>query len=139
MKVHEFEFDRYNHRQVREYIRFMEFIFIRQMNYLGDPLKAAILRAIYLEEIEYDRGCNASSLSKSLGIPRETVRRKAQKLLERSWLFSEGSVYRLNVQMITDDRFFEKIGFPDVKTATEISKFLDRMLDTADRIRSLGN
>ena len=139
MKVHEFEFDKYTHRQVREYIRFMEFIFIRQMNYLGDPLKAAILRAIYLEEVEYDRGCNASSLSKSLGIPRETVRRKAQKLLERSWLVSEGSVYRLNVQMIADERFFEKIGFPDVRAATEIPKFLDRMLDAADRIRRLGN
>lgn len=139
MKFHEFEFDEYNHRQVREYIRFMEFIFIRQMNYLGDPLKAAILRAIYLEELEHDRGCNASSLSKSLGIPRETVRRKAQKLLERNWLVSEGSVYRLNAQMIADDRFFEKIGFPDVRTATEIPKLLDRMLDTADRIRRLGN
>ena len=117
----------------------MEFIFIRQMNYLGDPLKAAILRAIYLEEIEYDRGCNASSLSKSLDIPRETVRRKAQKLLERGWLVSEGSVYRMNVQMIADEQFFGKIGFPDVRAASEIPKLLDRMLDAADRIRRLGN
>ena len=139
MKIQEFEFDRYNHRQVREYVRFMEFIFIRQMNYLGDPLKAAILRAIFLEEVEHDRGCNASSLSKSLGIPRETVRRKVKKLLERDWLVSEGPDYRLNVEMISDDRFFEKIGFPDVRTADEIPKFLDRLLDAADRIRRLGN
>ena len=139
MKVREFEFDRYNHRQIREYIRFMEFIFIRQMNYLGDPLKAAILRAIYLEEIENDRGCNASSLSQSLSIPRETVRRKAQKLLDRDWLVTEGSVYRLNIEMIADDRFFEKIGFSDVRTASEIPKFLDHMLDATDRIRRLGN
>ena len=139
MKIQEFEFDRYNHRQVREYVRFMEYIFIRQMNYLGDPLKAAIIRAIFLEEVEYDRGCNASSLSRSLGIPRETVRRKAKKLVERDWLVSEGPNYRLNVEMIADDRFFEKIGFPEVRTASEIPNFLDRMLDTADRIRRLGN
>ena len=139
MKVREFEFDRYNHRQVREYIRFMEFMFIHQMNYLGDPLKAAILRAIYLEEIDRDRGCNASSLSKSLGIPRETVRRKLQKLIERNWLVSEGSMYRLNAEMIADDRFFDKIGFPGVRATTEVPKFLDRLLHAADRIRRLGN
>ena len=91
---------------------FMEFIFIHQMNYTGDPLKAAILRAVYLEEIDRDRGCNASSLSKSLGIPRETVRRKSRKLIERNWLVADGSIYRMNAEMIADDRFFEKIGFP---------------------------
>jgi len=96
MKIHELEFEKYNHRQVREYIRFMEFIFVRQMDYLGDPLKAAILRAIYLEELEHDRSGNASSLARSLGIPRETVRRKAQKLIERGWLIADGSEYRLN-------------------------------------------
>ncbi len=139
MKIQQFEFDRYNHQQIREYARFMEYIFIRHMNYLGDPLKAAILRAIFLEEVEYDRGCNASSLSRSLGIPRETVRRKAKKLVERDWLVSQGPDYRLNVEMIADDRFFEKIGFPEITVASEIPKFLDRMLDTADRIRRLGN
>ena len=139
MKIREFEFDRYNQRQVREYVRFMEFSFIHQMNYTGDPLKSAILRAIYLEEIDRDRGCNASSLSKSLGIPRETVRRKSQKLMERNWLVSEGTMYRLNSEMMADDRFFEKIGFPGIRATTEVPKILDRLLQVADRIRRLGN
>ena len=139
MTIQELEFDRYNHRQVREYIRFMEYIFIQQMKYLGDPIKAAILRAVYLEESEHNRGCSSSALSNSLGIPRETVRRKSLKLLDRNWLRSEGSTFRFNFEMISDERFFEKIGFPEITATSEIPKFLDRMLGTADRIRRLGN
>lgn len=130
MKIHELEFEKYNHRQVREYIRFMEFIFVRQMDYLGDPLKAAILRAIYLEELEHDRGGNASSLARSLEIPRETVRRKAQKLIERGWLIADGSEYRLNVEMIANDRFFEK---SDLRMSQRPAKYPNCLTDCSIR------
>ncbi len=137
MRITELEFDGYTHQQVREYVRFMEFIYLRQLDFFGDPFKAAILRAVYLEEWEFDRGCSATSLADSLNIPRETVRRKAAKLVERGWLKTEGSIFRLDLANLSDEQFFQKIGFDGSQGISEVSRFIDRFLRTADRIKRL--
>ena len=42
--------------------------------------------AAQAEHLAHGRACTAMSISKSTGIPRETVRRKIRALIKRGWL-----------------------------------------------------
>lgn len=49
----------------------------------GEPLSTVLEAG---KHVPHARPCNAMSVSQSTGIPRETVRRKIRKLLDKGWL-----------------------------------------------------
>ena len=69
------------------------------------------------ERLAHQRTCNALSISKSTGIPRETVRRKIRALIKRGWL--------------------KQIG-PDKLVVTELPRkhFTEFDLDTLERFHT---
>lgn len=81
---------RYSTDQVLEYAKFLDFIYDRQIGMIRDLLKIVIVRAVAQTMITTGHGCNALSLSESLNIPRETVRRKCDELIKDAWLIRNG-------------------------------------------------
>lgn len=70
--------------------------------------------------------CNALSIAESTGIPRETVRRKVNKLIERGWVVREPSGH-LYVSAVVSSQF------ADFNLET-----MDAFLATAERIARMG-
>ena len=116
---------RYNSDQVLEFARFMDFIYDRQVDLLEDLQKVVLVRAVGESAIANGRGCNASSLSDALKIPRETVRRKCASLVRDGWLKRHGNEF-LPGPNITR-------GVLDM-----VDENIDRLLATADKLNKLG-
>ncbi len=116
---------RYSSAQVLEFARFMDFIYERQVDLLEDLQKVVIIRAVGESAIAYGRGCNASSLSDALKIPRETVRRKCASLVRDGWLRRHGNEL-LPGPSITRD------------VLDTVDENIDRLLATADMVKKPG-
>jgi hypothetical protein len=112
--------------QVLEFARYLDWIYDQQVSLLdGDPdiQKVIIFRSVNVSWLEHGRGCSASSLASALRIPRETVRRKCEVLVDEHWLVKTGDQFQPG------------------RRARAISAFvddsIDRLLILADRIRAL--
>jgi hypothetical protein len=113
---------RYSSGQVLEFARFMDFIYETQVGLLEDLQKVVIVRAVVESEIVHQRGCNASSLSDGLKIPRETIRRKCASLVRDGWLRRHGNEFMPGPSITRD--ILEKV-----------DKNIDRLLATADKVK----
>lgn len=71
------------------------------------------------------QSCNALSIAEATGIPRETVRRKVEQLIEKGWLYRDEHK-RLMVRQGVGERMLRG----NARTAQEI-------LDLADRLQTL--
>ncbi len=115
---------RYSTKQVLEFARFMDFLYERQVKRLGDLQKVVIIRSVCESFLSNGRGCNTSSLSDSLMIPRETVRRKCKELARDGWLIRDGNEFQ-----------------PGPSITQEILDLvdgnIDRLTATADKVRKL--
>ncbi len=100
----------------------MDFIYERQVDQLEDLQKVVIVRAVVESAIAHGRGCNTSSLSDALRIPRETVRRKCASLVRDGWLRRHGNEF-LPGPSITRD------------ILDKVDENIDRLLATADKVR----
>jgi DNA-binding IclR family transcriptional regulator len=102
----------------------MEFIYERQVNLLGDLQKVVILRAVCESTMSRGRGCNASSLSDSLMIPRETVRRKCRELTLDDWLIQDGTEFHPGPSITQE-------------VLDLVDNNIDRLAATVDKVRQL--
>ncbi len=112
--------------QVLEFGRYLDWIYDQQVSLLGgdpDIQKMIIFRSVNLCWLEHGRGCSASSLASALRIPRETVRRKCEVLVDEHWLVKTGNQFRPGRRVKTISAF--------------VDDSIDRLLILADRIRAL--
>jgi hypothetical protein len=115
---------RYSTKQVLEFARFMDFLYERQVNHLGDLQKVVIVRSVCESALSHGRGCNTSSLSDSLMIPRETVRRKCKELARDGWLMHDGNEFQPGPSITQE-------------TLDLVDENIDRLNATADKVRKL--
>ncbi len=115
---------RYSTKQVLEYARFVDFLYERQVKRFEDLQKVVIIRSVCETSLTHGRGCTASSLSDSLMIPRETVRRKCKEVARDGWLIQVGNEFQ-----------------PGPSITQEILDFVDENIDrltgTADKVCQL--
>ncbi len=116
---------RYNTDQVLEYARFMDFLYERQVNRVGELQKVVIIRSVCESFLSHGRGCNTSSLSDSLMIPRETVRRKCKELARDGWLIRDGNEFQPGPSITQE-------------VLDLVDENIDRLTATADKLRKLG-
>ena len=115
---------RYSTKQVLEFARFMDFLYERQVIRIGELQKVVIIRSICESFLSHGRGCNTSSLSDSLMIPRETVRRKCKELARDGWLMRDGNEFQPGPSITQD-------------VIDLVDENIDRLTATADRVRQL--
>ena len=116
---------RYNTDQVLEYARFMDFLYERQVIRVGELQKVVIIRSVCESFLSHERGCNTSSLSDSLMIPRETVRRKCKELVRDGWLIRDGNEFQPGPSITQE-------------ILDLVDESIDRLTATADKVRKLG-
>ena len=115
---------RYSIKQFLEYARFMDFVYERQVSHLEDLQKVVIIRSVGASSLSHGRGVNTSSLSDSLMIPRETVRRKCKELVRDGWLMRDGDEFQPGPRITQD--------ILDI-----VDENIDRLIATADKVRKL--
>jgi DNA-binding transcriptional ArsR family regulator len=115
---------RYAFPQILTYLRFREKTFAAEIEIFKTPARAAILRAIGERELAYADGTNAASISDTIPVPRETVRRHLLWLESRGYVVREGNNYRIGPEILgpvverVDDHITELL-----KTAEQIRNF----------------
>ena len=125
MKPPRFKFD-HSVEQVLEFARYLDWIYDQQVSLLdgdSDIQKVIIFRSVNVSWLEHGRGCSASSLASALRIPRETVRRKCEVLVDERWLVKTGTQFRPGRRVKAISAF--------------VDESIDRLLILADRIRAL--
>ncbi len=115
---------RYSTNQVLEYSRYMNFLYERQVKRLGDSQKVVIIRSVFESSLSHGRGCNISSLSDALMIPRETVRRKCKELVRDGWLIRDGNELQPGPSITQE-------------ILDLVDENIDRLTATADKVRQL--
>ncbi len=115
---------RYSTKQVLEFARYMDFLYERQVKHLGDLQKVVIIRSVCESVLSHGRGCNTSSLSDALMIPRETVRRKCKELVRDGWLIQVGNELQPGPSITQE-------------ILDLVDENIDRLTATADRVRQL--
>ena len=102
----------------------MDFLYERQVNRLGDLQKVVIIRSVCESTLSHGRGCNTSSLSDALMIPRETVRRKCTELARDGWLIRDGNELQPGPSITQE-------------ILDLVDENIDRLTATADKVRKL--
>ena len=115
---------RYSTKQVLEYTRFMDFLYQRRVKVVGDLQKVVIIRSVCESSLAHGRGCNTSSLSDALMIPRETVRRKCKELAGDGWLIRDGNEFQPGPSITQE-------------ILDLVDDSIDRLTATADKVRQL--
>ena len=115
---------RYSTKQVLEYARFMDFLYERRVKVVGDLQKVVIIRSVCESSLAHGRGCNTSSLSDALMIPRETVRRKCKELAGDGWLIRDGNEFQPGPSITQE-------------ILDLVDDSIDRLTATADKVRQL--
>ena len=102
----------------------MNFLYERQVKRLDDLQKVVILRSVGESSLSHGRGCNTSSLSDALMIPRETVRRKCKELVRDGWLIRDGNEFQPGPSITQE-------------ILDLVDDSIDRLTATADKVRQL--
>jgi DNA-binding IclR family transcriptional regulator len=103
----------------------MDFLYERQIVWVGELQKVVIIRSVCESFLSHERGCNTSSLSDSLMIPRETVRRKCKELARDGWLIRDGNEFQPGPSITQE-------------VLDLVDESIDRLTATADKVRKLG-
>lgn len=109
--------------QILTYLRFHEKAFEAEVEMLRTPVRAAILRAIGERELAFADGTNAASISETIPVPRETVRRHLLWLESKGYVVREDNNYRIGPAIL---------GEP----IERLNTLMTELLKAADQIRS---
>lgn len=91
----------------------------------GEPIPEAILNDL-AEQRRLLRPCNANSVSDTTGIPRETVRRKVNTLIERGWIAQDEKGYLFVTQKAAER--FERFMFATLESLLPAAQALAQTL-----------
>ncbi|QDX81759.1 hypothetical protein B9N43_11155 [Denitratisoma sp. DHT3] len=89
------------------------------------PLPETVLNDL-AEQRRLLRPCNANSVSEATGIPRETVRRKVNALIERGWVAQDEKGHLFVTQKSAER--FERFMFDTLESLLPAAQALARML-----------